>query len=56
MFKKKLKHFSSFLMVNFWCKEIVLAKQTLFDKGIPVLMMNEINDSAYRAQNNLIKR
>lgn len=40
MFKKRLKHFSSFLMVNFWCKEIILAKQELFDRGVPVLMMN----------------
>lgn len=43
-------------MVNFWCKEIILAKQELFDKGIPVLMMNEINDPAYRMQNGIIKR
>lgn len=27
IFKKKLKKFSSFLMVNFWCKEILVAKQ-----------------------------
>jgi hypothetical protein len=49
MFKKKLKKFSSFLMVGFWCKEIVVAKQELFDKGIPVLMMNEFHDPAYRS-------
>lgn len=48
MFKKKLKKFSSFLMVGFWCKEIVVAKQELFDKGIPVLMMNEFHDPVYR--------
>ena len=48
VFKKKLKHFSSFLMVNFWCKEILLAKQELFERNVPVLMMNEIEDKEYR--------
>ena len=30
IFKKPLKKFSKYLMVNFWCKEIELAKVELF--------------------------
>lgn len=40
LFKKRLKKYSSYLMVNFWSKEIELAKIELFERKIPVLMLN----------------
>ena len=40
--KKRLKKFSSFIMVNFWSKEIEVVKKELFERRIPVLVMKEI--------------
>jgi hypothetical protein len=40
LYKKKLKRFSKFLMVNFWCKEIEEVKKELFAMKIPILVMN----------------
>lgn len=37
--KKKLKHWSKFLMCNFWCKEVETVKRELFERRIPVLVM-----------------
>ena len=42
--KKRLKKFSKYLMVNFWCKEIEDVKRQLFHKRTPVLIMNEVED------------
>ena len=35
-------------MVNFWYKEIEVAKKELYTRKIPVLIMNEIEDKEYK--------
>ena len=54
--KKPLKKFSKYLMVNFWSKEIELAKVELFERRIPVLMLNEVEDAAYKEANGIFRR
>lgn len=56
IFRKKLKKFSKFLMVNFWYKEVELAKQELFRRSIPMMIMKEIEDNDYRALHKLVRR
>lgn len=56
LFKKKLKHWSKFIMCNFWCKEVENVKKELFDRKIPVLVMKEIEDPEYRAKYGLVRR
>jgi hypothetical protein len=56
LFKKKLKKFSKFLMVNFWYKEIEEVKKQLFEMKIPILIMNEIEDRQYKEMYGLNRR
>lgn len=43
-------------MVNFWSKEIELAKIELFERRIPVLMLNEVNDEEYKIEHGIFRR